>query len=63
MDGEAVESSEEDLSEDENRAKVKSPSSSKKRQSKMISSDEEEEDDDEERAKEEMKGFIAVSFF
>lgn len=61
MDGEAVETSEEEMSEDESRAKVKSPSSSKKRSSKMISSDEEEDDDDEEKAKEEMKGFIAVS--
>ena len=60
MDEEAVESSEEDMSEDENRTKTKSPSS-KKRQSKMISSDEEEEEDDEEKAKEEMRGFIAVS--
>ena len=61
MDGEAVETSEEEMSDDDSRAKVKSPSS-KKRQSKVISSDEEEEEDDEERAKEEMKGFIAVSF-
>ena len=62
MDEEAVETSEDEgLSEEDNRGKTKSPSSSKKRQSKMISSDEEEEEDDEERAKEEMKGFIAVS--
>ena len=60
MDGEAVETSEEDMSEDENRTKTESPSN-KKRQSKMISSDEEEDEDDEEKAKEEMKGFIAVS--
>ena len=61
MDQEAVESSDEDdLSEEDNRSKAKSPSLSKKRHQKVISSDEEEEDEDEEKAREEMKGFIAV---
>ncbi len=33
----------------------------KSKKAKALSSDEEDEDDDEERAREEMKGFIAVS--
>eukprot|EP00096_Caligus_rogercresseyi_P013174 TRINITY_DN584_c0_g1_i1.p1 TRINITY_DN584_c0_g1~~TRINITY_DN584_c0_g1_i1.p1 ORF type:complete len:1752 (-),score=659.27 TRINITY_DN584_c0_g1_i1:156-5411(-) len=68
MDEEAVEDSDEDLSEEEDRGSGQAKSAKKKKtrssrmKSRMLSSDEEDEEedeeDDEERAREEMKGFI-----
>ena len=61
LDLEAAESSDENLSEDEDGG-GRSVTPSKKKAKAVISSDEEEEEeDDEEKAREEMKGFIAVS--
>lgn len=56
MDHEAVESDDEDISDEDTQARIKN----KKRKAVVSSDDEDDDDDDEEKAREEMKGFIAV---